>query len=243
MNIQTDHHSNKVAVVAGGGSGIGRGSALRLSAMNYKVVLLGRTADKLESVYTEIIATGGDAEIFVADVRDWDRLAELGAAWEQSGVDLIVNSAGGQSAHPSATMPKENWDTVVDINLSGSFYLLRNLYPALRKRQGAVVTVVANMWQLPTPTMAHAAARAGIVNLTRTLAKEWATDRIRLNAVAPGLTDTGALLPQFKAMVDKVPLGRLGQVEDVVDAIMFLAQASYITGEVLAVDGGIRFGI
>jgi len=231
-------------VVAGGGSGIGRGCALRLAGMGYKVVLVGRTGDKLNSVCSEIFATGGEAETFVADVRDWDKLAELGAKLEQTGIDLLVNSAGGQSAQPSAEMSRENWDSVVGINLSGSFYLLRNLYPALSKRQGAVVTVVANMWQMPTPTMAHAAAaRAGIVNLTRTLAKEWAPARIRLNAVAPGLTDSGALLPQFKAMVDRVPLGRIGEVDDVVDAIVFLAHATYITGEVLAVDGGIRFGV
>jgi citronellol/citronellal dehydrogenase len=107
---------------------------------------------------------------------------------------------------------------------------------------GCVVTVVANMWQMPAPGLAHsAAARAGVVNLTRTLAKEWAPDRIRLNAVAPGLTDSGALRPQYKAMADRVPLGRLREVDDVVDAIVFLAHASYVTGEVLSVDGGIRF--
>ncbi len=85
------------------------------------------------------------------------------------------------------------------------------------------------------------AARAGVVNLTRTLAKEWAPERIRFNAVAPGLTDSGALSARFAAMVDKVPLGRIGTVDDVVDAVIFFANASYVTGEVLSVDGGIRF--
>lgn len=234
----------KVAVVAGGGSGIGRGCALRLAAMGYRVILVGRTAEKLESVAAEIVASGGQADTCIADVRDWDRMADLGANLAETGIDVLVNSAGGQTAQPSAEMSRDNWDSVVAINLSGSFYLVRHLYEALRKRRGSVVTVVANMWQMPTPTMAHSAAsRAGVVNLTRTLAKEWAADRIRLNAVAPGLTDSGALRPEFKAMADRVPLGRIGEVEDVVDAIMFLAHASYITGEVLSVDGGIRFAV
>jgi len=242
--MEGERQDRKIAVVAGGGSGIGRGCALRLAGLGHDVVLVGRTAGKLEAVRAEITDAGNSAEIFVADVRDWDALAELGEKLEPIGVDVLVNSAGGQTAQPSAEMTRENWDAVVGTNLSGSFYLLRNLYPALRRRQGAVVTLVANMWQLPVPTLAHSAAsRAAVVNLTRTLAVEWAPDRIRLNAVAPGLTDSGALLPQYKAMSDKVPLGRIGEVNDVVDAVVFLAESTYITGEVLSVDGGIRFAV
>ncbi|HET8709766.1 MAG TPA: SDR family oxidoreductase [Spongiibacteraceae bacterium] len=237
----SDSHTDKVAVVAGGGSGIGRGCALRFAGMGYKTILLGRDVEKLSKVAAEIAATGGDVETFAADVRDWDRLAELGDRLAATGIDVLVNSAGGQTAQPSAEMSREHWENVVGINLHGSFYLCRHLYKALRKRQGCVVTVVANMWQMPAPGLAHsAAARAGVVNLTRTLAKEWAPDRIRLNAVAPGLTDSGALRPEYKALVDRVPLGRIGTVDDVVDTIVFLAGASYITGEVISVDGGIR---
>jgi citronellol/citronellal dehydrogenase len=232
----------RIAVVAGGGSGIGRGCASRLAATGYKVILLGRTREKLERTAAEIRAGGGAADVFVADVRDWDRLAELGASLAETGIDLLVNSAGGQTPRPSAELSREEWQTVVDINLSGSFFLFRNLHDALARRQGSVVTIVANMWQMPAPELAHsAAARAGVVNLTRTLAKEWAPERIRFNAVAPGLTDSGALAARFAAMVDRVPLGRIGTVDDVVDAVIFFANASYVTGEVLSVDGGIRF--
>lgn len=120
-------------------------------------------------------------------MRDWGRLAELGARLAETGIDLLVDSAGGQKPKPSAEMSREEWQTVVDINLSGSFFLFRNLHEALAKRQGSVVTIVANMWQMPAPELAHsAAARAGVVNLTRTLAREWAPERIRFNAVAPG---------------------------------------------------------
>lgn len=101
--------------------------------------------------------------------------------------------------------------------------------------------VVANLWQRPAPKLAHAcAARAGVVNLTRALALEWAADGIRVNAVSPGLTDTEALLDSYKSLIDKVPLGRMGSVDEVVDAILFMAQSSYITGEVLTVDGGLH---
>lgn len=237
----TREADGKIAVIAGGGSGIGRGCALKLAESGYKVVLVGRSADKLEAVAGEISAAGGEADTFPAEVQDWDKMAELGTRLAGAGVDLVVNSAGGQTAQPSAEMSRENWDSVVGTNLFGSFYLLRHLYPALKKRRGAVVTIVANMWQMPAPGLAHfAAARAGVVNLTRTLAKEWAPDSIRLNAVAPGLTDSGALLPRYKAMADRVPLGRIGEVEDVVDAVLYLAGASYVTGEVISVDGGLR---
>ena len=234
--------STRVAVVAGGGSGIGRGCALRLARTGYRAILLGRTREKFERTAAEIRTAGGEAEIFVADVRDWDRLAELGASLAATGIDLLVNSAGGQKPRPSAELSREEWQAVVDTNLSGSFFLFHNLHDALATRRGSVVTIVANMWQMPAPELAHsAAARAGVVNLTRTLAKEWAREGIRCNAVAPGLTDSGALSPRFAAMVDRVPLGRIGTVDDVVDAVMFFAGASYVTGEVLSVDGGIRF--
>jgi citronellol/citronellal dehydrogenase len=230
-----------VAVVAGGGSGIGRGCALRLASMGYRVVIVGRTAAKLNETVVEITAAGGSATAFQADLRDWDRLAELQALVADTGVDLVINSAGGQFAKPSAELSRDGWQSVVDINLSGSFFLCRQLQPSLRKRQGAIVLIVANMWRRPAPTLAHsAAARAGVVNLMNTLALEWAPEGIRVNAVAPGLTDTPALLDQYRALASRVPLKRIGTVEEVVDAILFMGRSPYITGEVLSIDGGLH---
>ena len=230
-----------VAVIAGGGSGIGRGCALRLAGMGHHVVLVGRSAAKLDATVQEIGDAGGSATAFQADVRDWDRLAELQALVGDRGVDLLINSAGGQFAKPSAELSRDGWQSVVDVNLSGSFFLCRQLLPSLRKRRGAIVLIVANMWRRPAPNLAHsAAARAGVVNLMNTLALEWAPDGIRVNAVAPGLTDTPALLEQYRALAKVVPLKRIGTVEEVVDAILFMGRSPYITGEVLSIDGGLH---
>jgi NAD(P)-dependent dehydrogenase (short-subunit alcohol dehydrogenase family) len=230
-----------IAVIAGGGSGIGRGCALRLASMGYEIVLVGRSADKLERTAAEIRTANGKVRTFAADVRDWDRLGELQRSLLDTGVDLLINSAGGQFAQPSKELSRDGWQSVVDINLSGSFFLCRQLYPVLRMRRGAIVLIVANLWRKPAPTLAHsAAARAGVVNLMSTLALEWAGDGIRVNAVAPGLTDTPALLDQYRALVDRVPLKRIGTVDEVVDAILFMGRSPYITGEVLSIDGGLH---
>jgi citronellol/citronellal dehydrogenase len=229
------------AVIAGGGSGIGRGCALRLAGMGYHVVLIGRDAAKLDKTVAEVSAAGGSATAFQADVRNFDRLGELQALVGETGVDLLINCAGGQFAAPSAELTQNGWQSVVDVNLSGSFFLCRQLQPSLRKRSGAIVLIVANMWRRPAPNLAHsAAARAGVVNLMNTLALEWAPDGIRVNAVAPGLTDTPALLDQYRALAGKVPLKRIGTVDEVVDAILFMGRSSYITGEVLSIDGGLH---
>ena len=238
MSIETER---LVAVIAGGGSGIGRGCAHRMAGMGYHVVLVGRNAAKLDATAKEITGAGGSAMAFQADVRDWDRLAELQLLVGTTGIDLLINSAGGQFAQPSAELTREGWQSVVDINLSGSFFLCRQLQPSLRKRRGAIVLIVANMWRRPAPHLVHsAAARAGVVNLMNTLALEWAPDGIRVNAVAPGLTDTPALLDQYRALASKVPLKRIGTVDEVVDAILFMGRSAYVTGEVLSIDGGLH---
>ncbi|GIX30200.1 MAG: short-chain dehydrogenase [Porticoccaceae bacterium] len=231
----------ETAVVAGGGSGIGRGCALHFAQRGHLVVLVGRTAAKLEATAGEIAAAGGEAEVWPLDLRDWEAVATLGEHLAATGVNLVVNAAGGQFAQPSARLSANGWRAVIETNLTGSFFLLRHLYPALRKRRGAAVLVVADLWRRPAPGLAHAAAaRAGVVSLVRTLALEWAGDGIRVNAVSPGLTDTPALRPEYAALVEAVPLGRLATVAEVVEAVDFLARARYVTGEVLTVDGGLN---
>lgn len=230
----------KTAVVAGAGSGIGRGCAIRFGELGYHVIAVGRDPEKLSRSIREIESRGGSAEAFAADVRDWARMQELGERTEDRGVDVLINSAGGQFVKPSAEISGNGWNAVIGTNLTGSFNLCRQLYPALVKRQASVVLIIAAIWRKPMPGVVHsAAARAGVVQMMRTLAVEWAKDGIRLNALSPGLTDTPSLRA-YDALPDNVPLGRVGTVEEVIEAAMFLGRSSYITGEVLHVDGGLH---
>lgn len=203
-------------------------------------MLVGRDPAKLDATLGDIKRRGGSAEPFPADLRDWDRVAEL-AAHCGEGIDLLVNSAGGQFAAPSSELTRNGWQAVMDTNLNGAFFLLRHLQPAFARRRGAAVMVVADIWRKPAPGLAHsAAARAGVVSLVRTLALEWASEGVRVNAVSPGFTDTPALDRRYAPMLGSVPLGRIGQVDEVVDAVLFLGSATYITGEVLTIDGGLH---
>ncbi|HEY6697857.1 MAG TPA: SDR family oxidoreductase [Acidimicrobiales bacterium] len=232
------------AVVTGGGSGIGSACAARLAEAGNMVVLVGRRPEPLEEVADTIATGGGVAHAFPADIRDWDRLGELRDAitgWSDR-VDVLVNAAGGQFHAPAEQLTPNAWRAVVDTNLTGTFFVCRQLFPLLSRRGGAIVNVVASVWQRPFPGMAHSgAARAGVVNLSRTLALEWARHGIRVNALSPGFTDT----PAFRAQVGdlsgpaaRVPLRRVASAGEVADAAMFLVRSAYTTGEVLTVDGG-----
>ena len=235
------------AVVTGGGSGIGSACAARLAEAGHMVVLVGRRPEPLEQVADTIGAAGGVAQAFPADIRDWDRMGELREAiggWSGR-VDVLVNAAGGQFHAPAAELTPNAWRAVVDTNLTGTFFACRQLFPLLSRRGGAIVNVVASVWQRPFPGMAHSgAARAGVVNLTRTLALEWASHGIRVNALSPGFTDTPAFRSQVGDLAGpaaRVPLRRVASADEVADAAMFLASSTYTTGEVLTVDGG--FGL
>jgi citronellol/citronellal dehydrogenase len=231
-----------VAVVAGGGSGIGQACALQLGRTGWRVVVVGRDAAKLDSTVERIMTEGGCAEAFPGDVRDWDRMGALGEVVAADGLDLLINSAGGQFAAPTAELSANGWRAVVETNLTGAFHLARHLLPALKQRKGSVVNIIADIWQRAAPGMAHSgAARAGVVSLTRTLAVEWGPFGIRVNAVSPGLTDTPALKrPYLEQTLPFVPLGRVATPEEVAETILFIGRSGYITGEVLTIDGGLH---
>jgi citronellol/citronellal dehydrogenase len=239
----------RVAVVTGGGSGIGRCTAHELAALGATVVLVGRNADKLRTVVEEITADGGHADSAVCDVRHEERVKEtVGTILERHArIDALVNNAGGQYISPLDSISAKGFEAVVATNLTGGFLMARECHgQSMRSHGGAVVNVVADMWG-SMPNMGHSgAARAGMVSLTETAALEWAASGVRVNAVAPGYIASSGMDhyppeagPMLRQMSKTVPLRRFGTESETSAAIVFLLSpaASFITGTVLRVDG------
>jgi citronellol/citronellal dehydrogenase len=240
-----------VAVVTGGGSGIGRCTAHELASLGARVALVGRNAEKLESVTTEIAAAGGEAEAFVGDLREEEKARQTIAAilGRFSRVDHLVNNAGGQFSAPLADISQKGFETVVRTNLTGGFLMARECYTQwMAEHGGSIVNIVADMWN-GMPGMGHSgAARAGMVNFTETAALEWSGANVRVNAVAPGwIASAGmdhypaTMRDHIRSLKDLSPMGRIGTESEVSAAIVFLLSkaASFITGATLRVDGGV----
>jgi citronellol/citronellal dehydrogenase len=239
----------QAVIVTGGGSGIGRCTAHELASLGAKVALIGRNLDKLDAVRAEIIAAGGEADRWVCDIREENKVKETIAAVlvRFSRLDGLVNNAGGQFAAPLAQMTQKGWDAVVRNNLTGGFLMAREAYTQwMAGHGGAIVNIVADVW-LGTPLMGHSgAARAGMVNFTKTAAFEWSGSNVRVNAVAPGWIASSGLdryPPQMREKIRNlkthVPAGRLGTESEVAAAIVFLLSeaAAFISGATLRVDG------
>lgn len=239
----------QVVIVTGGGSGIGRCTAHELAALGALVVLVGRKQDKLERVEAEIKEDGGSADWVSLDIRDEEAVsAGIATVLERHGrIDHLVNNAGGQFPSPAQAINKKGFETVVRTNLTGGFLMARECFNKyMSKHGGAMVNIVADMWN-GMPGMAHSgAARAGMVNLSQTLAIEWAPKGVRVNAVAPGWiassgldTYDGAAKAMIPMLAKAVPAKRLGTESEVSAAICFLLSpgASFITGVCLQVDG------
>ncbi len=242
----------QVALVTGGGSGIGRCTAHELAALGAAVAIVGRKADKLAAVQGEIEAAGGMCSTHVCDIREEPQVqAAVAAVLARHGrINALVNNAGGQFHAPLAAISAKGWDTVVRNNLTGGFLFAREcvnqwmLNEAAARPGGAIVNIIADMWG-GMPGMGHSgAARAGMLNFTETAALEWAP--VRVNAVAPGwIASSGMdhypaeMAPRLRSMKTLVPLQRLGTESEVSAAIVFLVSpaAAFVSGACLRVDG------
>ena len=235
----------QVALVTGGGSGIGRCTAHELAALGAKVALVGRRPEKLAAVAAEI---GAAAKTYPCDIREEEAVRAMVASVlaDHGRIDCLVNNAGGQFAAPLERISAKGWETVVRTNLTGGFLVARECYTQWMKAagSGAIVNIIADMWH-GIPDMGHTgAARAGMLNLTLTAAFEWAP--IRVNAVAPGWVASSGLdhyppemAERIRALHQGVPLGRLGTEAEISAAIVFLLSpaAAFISGACLNVDG------
>ena len=240
---------DQVILVTGGGTGLGRCIAHELAALGAIVVLAGRRLDVVEDTAAEIVGDGGKAEAVELNIRDQEAVeSALADIVSRHGrLDALVNNAGGQYPGPAEDIRPKGWQAVIDTNLNGTWWVTQAAFSqALKNSGGAIVNIVADMW-VGMPGMVHTgAARAGIVNLTRSLASEWAGSNVRVNAVAPGPILTGGLgtYPEVfqQKIVDEVsvtPASRLGTESEVSAAVVFLLSpaASFISGEIMRVDG------
>ncbi len=233
----------KTMLVTGAGQGIGAAIAGAADSAGYRVGVLDTAAEHATRVAGEL----GNAVPLVADVRNADEVAH--ALLELGSVDVLVNNAGILRTGPLIDHDPEDFRLVIDVNLNAVFVTAQAAARRMREAGGGVIVNVASINGLqPSPNSgAYAAAKAGVMALTRHMAIEWGSLGIRVNAVAPGFVDAGMSTPFYandavrSSRASAVPLGRLGVAEDVAQAVLFLASdaASYVSGETLTVDGGV----
>ena len=249
LRIMELTYTDKVALVSGAGRGIGREIALELAKAGCTVICVSRNESSCGSVAEEIRACGGKAESFAFDVSDSGQVKEKCAEIlkKYGAVDILVNNAGITRDNLLMRMSDEEWNAVISTNLSSCFYLSRNLVRAMMgKRWGRIINISSVSGIAGNAGQAnYSAAKAGIIRFTKTLARELAARNITANAVAPGFieTDMTAKLPEniMEAAKAAIPLKRFGKPDDIARVCAFLAseEASYITGQVISVNGGL----
>ena len=242
----------RIALVTGASQGIGRACAFALAAQGAHVALAARNLEKLTSVAEEITAAGGTAHPFALDVAEEDSIkAGVKAILAHFGrIEIVVNNAGITRDILTLRMKRKDWDDVLSTNLTGAFLLTQACMSSmLKQRWGRVINITSVVGETGQAGQAnYAASKAGLIGLTKSLARELASRTITVNAVAPGYIETAmtaVLTPeQRSAMLSVVPLARAGTESDVAAAVAFLAseQAAYITGHTLDVNGGLYMG-
>lgn len=247
--FQPDLFKGKTVLVTGGGSGIGLAIARHFLQCGAQVFIGSRKPERIEKALEEL-RPWGPVQGMALDIREPDQIARMADfIQEKSGkLDILVNNAGGQFPSPAADISPKGWQAVVHTNLNGTWFVTQTMAQRFffPQQQGVVLSIVVNNYR-GFPGMAHtAAARAGVMNLTQTLAVEWAAQGIRLNCIAPGIIQSSGLEnypPEMVAGVARtIPMKRLGTVDEVAALTLFLASpaAAYMTGDTIYMDGGAR---
>jgi 3-oxoacyl-[acyl-carrier protein] reductase len=246
--IQVDL-SGKTAIVTGASRGIGKAIALRLASAGAKVACVARSADKLAEVVDAIKAAGGEAEAHKCDVSDSESVTQLieSLAETWGGLDIVVNNAGITKDTLIPRMSDQDWDLVIATNLRSVFLFTRAAsLVMMRKRSGRIINIASVSGLMGNAGQAnYSASKAGVIGFTRTVAQELASRKVTVNAICPGFIASemtqamGATLDEF--VKTRIPAKRLGEAEEVADAVLYLASdsAAYITGEVITIDGGL----
>jgi len=239
----------RVAIVTGASRGIGRGIAIRLASDGHRVVLVSRTRDALESVQAEIESSGGSAAVATCDLSDGEAVAAMieQVASDEERIDILVNNAGITRDGLILRMSDEDFDAVLAVNLRSVFVACRGVARTMmRGRWGRIINISSVTGLVGNPGQAnYAAAKAGVIGLTKTIAKELGSKGITANVVAPGFIGTDMTEALGEQVLDeaskRIPLRRLGTPEDIAAAVSYLAseEGGYVTGQVLTVDGGL----
>ncbi|MDA8351604.1 MAG: SDR family NAD(P)-dependent oxidoreductase [Firmicutes bacterium] len=241
----------KVVVVTGSSQGIGKGLAIGLAKEGAKVVVNSRKKEKLEPVVKEIEQTRGEVFPVQADMRRYEDVEDMmqRAAERFGRIDVLINNAGGSFGHTLESLSPNGFDAVVRNNLNQVFYCCKAVRPIMVEQGGGRIINISSVAGLrATPGLgAYGAAKAGVVNLTETMAMEWASDGIFVNCIAPGLIQTEGTeevlmpTPEIKRQFEEqIPVGRIGVPEDILNACLYLGTeaSSYVTGETIKVSGG-----
>ncbi len=241
--------SDRVAIITGASRGIGREIAWRLARAGATTVVAARSLEALKSLREEMLRAGL-AEPFLSalDVSQDEQIQQLvdKALDKYRGIDILVNNAGVTRDALLVRMSESEWDDVLNVNLKGTFLMMRSVGKVMmRQRRGRIINVASVVGLVGNPGQAnYAASKAGIIALTKTVARELASRNVLVNAVAPGFIDTEMTrsLPESvkSAMLERIPLKRLGTAQDVAEVVHYLASdlSGYITGQVITVDGG-----
>jgi NAD(P)-dependent dehydrogenase (short-subunit alcohol dehydrogenase family) len=242
--------NNKIAIVTGGGTGIGRGIAIQFGKEGAKVIVSGRRMGPIESVATEIIKNGGEAIAVEADVSQFEAVKNLvqTAVTRFGTIDILVNNAGVYIPHDAAEMTDDEWNTVMSVDLKGVWHGVKAVLPQMISHgKGKIINIssIAGLIGFEK-SAAYCAAKGAVINLTREIALDYASKKINVNGIAPGLIEsdmTRGLLNDkavLTAFLDKTPIGRVGKPEDIAHAAVWLAsdESDFVVGQTIVVDGG-----